>query len=267
MVAQFGDDAPTQDEALQLLGLLHGAGYLRGNLPPDTAALFERLHEEERREARSQRNPVSFRVPLLDPDAFLERWLPWVQPIFTRAGALLTALAIAAAALVALQHTPELLAASDSLLEPESVLALWFSYPVVKVVHELGHAFAVKRWGGSVHEIGVMFLVFLPVPYVDASASAVFPEKHRRMVVSAAGIAVELIMASVALFVWLVVEPGFVRHLAYAVMLVGGVSTLLFNGNPLLRFDGYYVLADAIEIPNLATRGRALVGFGGAGRR
>ncbi|MCP5065759.1 MAG: peptidase M50, partial [bacterium] len=103
-------------------------------------------------------------------------------------------------------------------------------------------------------------LVFLPVPYVDASASAVFPEKHRRMLVSAAGIGVELLLASLALFVWLVVEPGFVRHVAYAVMLVGGISTLLFNGNPLLRFDGYYVLADAIEIPNLAARGQAFVG-------
>ncbi|MCP5056884.1 MAG: PqqD family peptide modification chaperone [bacterium] len=260
-VAQrFGDDAPTQDEALQLLGVLHGAGFLRGDLPPDTAALFERVQEEERQEARSQRNPVSFRVPLLDPDAFLERWLWCVQPIFSRAGALLTAGVILAAAVAALQHLPELVAAGDSVFEPESVLALWFTYPLVKVVHELGHAFAVKRWGGDVHEIGVMFLVFLPVPYVDASASAVFPEKHRRMLVSAAGIGVELLLASLALFVWLVVEPGFVRHVAYAVMLVGGISTLLFNGNPLLRFDGYYVLADAIEIPNLAARGQAFVG-------
>ena len=123
------------------------------------------------------------------------------------------------------------------------LIALWFSYPLVKGLHELGHAFAVKRWGGEVHEIGILFLVFMPVPYVDASAASVFPGKRRRMVVGAAGIAVELFLAAIAIFVWVSVEPGWTRHVAYSVMLVGGVSTLLFNGNPLLRFDGYYVFA------------------------
>ncbi len=88
----------------------------------------------------------------------------------------------------------------------------------------------------------------------DASASSVFAGKRRRMAVGAAGIAVELFLAAFALLVWLAVEPGWVRHVAYAVMLVGGVSTLLFNGNPLLRFDGYYVLADWLEIPNLSSK-------------
>ena len=110
------------------------------------------------------------------------------------------------------------------------------------------------------HEIGILFLVFLPVPYVDASAASVFPEKHRRMLVSGAGIAVELFLAALGLFVWIAVEPGLVRHIAYGVMLVGGLSTLLFNGNPLLRFDGYYALADAIEIPNLDSKAKQYLG-------
>ena len=145
------------------------------------------------------------------------------------------------------------------MLEPASLVALWFSYPLVKLLHEFGHAFAVKRWGGEVHEIGILFLVFMPIPYVDASAASVFPGKHRRMVVGAAGIAVELFLAAIATFVWVSVEPGWTRHVAYAVMLVGGVSTLLFNGNPLLRFDGYYVFADAVEIPNLASKANRYV--------
>ena len=160
----------------------------------------------------------------------------------------------------AVKHGSELVAAGRSLLEPASLLALWFTYPVVKALHELGHAFAVKRWGGEVHEIGILFLVFMPVPYVDASAASVFPEKHRRMVVSAAGIAVELFLAAVGFFVWIAVEPGLVRHVAYGVMVVGGLSTLLFNGNPLLRFDGYYALADAIEIPNLDVKAKQYLG-------
>ena len=96
-----------------------------------------------------------------------------------------------------------------------------------------------------------MLLVLMPVPYVDASSASAFREKRKRMVVGAAGIMVELFLAALAMFVWLDVEPGPVRALAFNVMLIGGVSTLLFNGNPLLRFDGYYVLADLIEIPNL----------------
>jgi putative peptide zinc metalloprotease protein len=99
-----------------------------------------------------------------------------------------------------------------------------------------------------------MFLVFMPVPYVEASASAGFPSKWQRAAVAAAGVMVEVTIAAAALAVWLNVEPGLVRSLAFNAMLIAGVSTLLFNGNPLLRFDGYYVLADLLEIPNLGNR-------------
>jgi putative peptide zinc metalloprotease protein len=124
----------------------------------------------------------------------------------------------------------------------------------LKALHELGHAFAVKHHGGEVHEMGILFLVFVPLPYVDASAAAAFADKWKRVAVGAAGIGVELVASALALFVWLAVEPGALRSLAHAVLWVGGASTLLFNGNPLLRFDGYYVLSDWIEIPNLRAR-------------
>ena len=106
----------------------------------------------------------------------------------------------------------------------------------MKALHELGHSYAVKRWGGEVHEIGIMFLVFMPVPYVDASESAGFQSKWQRAFVGAAGILVEIFLASLALFIWLNAEEGLVRAFAFNVMLIGGVSTLFFNGNPLLRF-------------------------------
>jgi putative peptide zinc metalloprotease protein len=259
VLAELGDDAPTQDETLWVLGLLYLADVLRCDVPPDTAALFRRAEEREDKERSSNRNPLSFRVPLLDPDAFLTRWEPWVRPLFSRRATFVGCLLVAAAGLLALKNAPELAAGARSLLEPASLVALWFAYPVVKALHELGHAFAVKRWGGEVHEMGVLFLVFMPVPYVDASASSVLPQKHRRMAVAGAGIAIELLLASLALFVWLHAEPGGVRHVAYSVMLVGGVSTLLFNGNPLLRFDGYYVLADLLEIPNLCGKANQYV--------
>ena len=109
--------------------------------------------------------------------------------------------------------------------------------------------------------MGITLLVLTPVPYVDASAASAFPDKHRRMLVGAAGIMLELFIASIALFLWLNVEPGAVRELAYDVMLIAGVSTVLFNANPLLKFDGYYILADGIEIPNLAPRSYKYLGY------
>jgi putative peptide zinc metalloprotease protein len=114
--------------------------------------------------------------------------------------------------------------------------------------------YAVKAFGGTVHEIGIMFLVFAPMPYVDASAASEFRSKWQRAFVGAAGMIVELFIAALALYVWLAVEQGLVRAFAYNVMVVAGISTVLFNGNPLLRYDGYYILSDLLEIPNLAQR-------------
>jgi putative peptide zinc metalloprotease protein len=169
---------------------------------------------------------------------------------------------VSAGAVLSVSHWTDLTEnITDRVLDPANLVLLWFVYPVVKTIHELGHAYATRRWGGEVHEIGVMLLVLSPVPYVDASSSWGFKDKYRRMVVGSAGIAVELFLGSLALFVWLAVEPGAVRAIAYNVMLICGVSTLLFNGNPLLRFDGYYVLSDAIEIPNLGQRANQYIGY------
>jgi putative peptide zinc metalloprotease protein len=138
---------------------------------------------------------------------------------------------------------------------------LWIVYPCVKALHELGHGFAAKVWGAEVHETGIIFMVLMPIPYVDASAASVFPDKRKRMLVGAAGILVEMFLAGLALMVWLAVEPGIVRAIAYNVMWIGGLSTLLFNANPLIRFDGYYVFSDLIEIPNLAARSNSYLGY------
>ena len=113
---------------------------------------------------------------------------------------------------------------------------------------------AGEKHGGEVHEMGIMLLVLAPIPYVDASAAGAFRNKWRRALVGAAGMLVELFLAAIAMAAWVMVEPGLVRSVAFNVLFVAGASTLLFNGNPLLRYDGYYVLADLIEIANLGNR-------------
>ena len=159
-------------------------------------------------------------------------------------------------------HWPELSAhLSNNLFSTNNLLWLWLVFPVVKAIHEFGHAFAVKKWGGEVNEMGILLLAFTPIPYVDASSSASFPDKQRRIAVAASGMAVELLLAAVALVVWLNMENGQIRALAFNIMLICSVSTILFNGNPLMRYDGYYIFTDLIEIPNLGQRSTRYLGY------
>ena len=253
---QLGERAPTQDEAIRLLGQLHAADALVADVSPDSRELFRRHKRHKRMEIKQKVwSPLAVRVPIWDPDRFLTATLPFVRPFLTKTFAVIWLLLVLTAAVFAAMNIGALTTnITDRVLNPGNLAVLWLVYPVVKAFHELGHGYAVKKFGGEVHEIGIMFLVLIPVPYVDASAASALRDKHKRMLVGGIGIMIELLLASVALFVWLNAESGAVTAVAFNVMLIGGVSTLLFNGNPLLRFDGYYVLADWIEIPNLSGR-------------
>ncbi len=257
----LGEEQPTQEEIIRLLAQLHSADLLLDKLPPNMEELNERADDHARRALMTQiRNPLALRFPLLDPDRFLGATLPLVRPLFTTAGLLGWMALVAAGIVLGAMNFPALSGnLDDQLLNAQNVALMLLAYPLVKAFHERGHAYATKVRGGEIHEIGVMLLIFIPVPYVDASASAALRNKWHRAIVGAAGIMVEAALASLALFVWLAAEPGLVRAFAFDVILIGGVSTLLFNGNPLLKFDGYYVLSDLLEIPNLASRANKYV--------
>src|SRR4030095_6602025 len=142
---------------------------------------------------------------------------------------------------------------------PGNLVWLAVSLALVKTLHELGHAITCKRFGGDVNRLGVMLLVFTPSLYCDVSDAWMFRDRWRRMAVSAAGVAVELILAAIATLVWSMTQPGWINSLALNVMFVCSVGTLLINGNPLLRYDGYYVLADWLETPNLQQQATSTV--------
>ncbi|KAH2824725.1 hypothetical protein KXV85_000456, partial [Aspergillus fumigatus] len=200
-------------------------------------------------------NPLAMRLPVWDPDRFLETTLPLVRPAFSRTGALVWLATMLIALVLIGIHWSELTdGMSDRILAAESLLLTAMVFPVLKFFHELGHAYATKIGGGEVHELGLMVLVFAPVPYVDASASISFRSKWRRALVGASGMLTELFVAAIAMVLWTLVEPGLVRSLLFQTVLIAGLSTVLFNINPLLRFDGYYILSDLIEIPNLGAR-------------
>ncbi|HHJ15065.1 MAG TPA: hypothetical protein ENJ80_00015 [Gammaproteobacteria bacterium] len=256
-----GDVTETSAHFEQLLGLLarlYAAELLDWKLSPQQRAVFDHLSGKTAGQAPPRRpfNPLAIRLPLADPDALLQRLLPFVRPLFSPLWLLAWCLLVGWGLLQAAMNLDALAGElGDRLLTSSNLLLLWLSYPLVKLLHELGHAFAVKVRGGEVHEMGVMLLALIPVPYVDASAASGFPERRWRLLVGAAGMLVDLAVASLALAVWLSVSPDSWLHaLCYNIMLIAGVSTLLFNLNPLMRYDGYYMLADLTGIPNLSSR-------------
>jgi putative peptide zinc metalloprotease protein len=256
IAVQLDEDAPTQDEIIQLLAQLHCADMLQLDSRPDPDELFERLSRQRRSLLRRNvRNPLSMTIPLWDPDRFLDRSIRLIRPILGWTGLGLWAAVVLPAAVAAIIYWGELTQnISDRVLTAQGLVLMGLLFPLVKLVHELAHAYAAKASGGEVHEMGIMLLVFYPIPYVDASSSSSFRSKWRRALVGAAGIGAELFLAAIAMYGWLAMEPSVFRACAYDVMLIAGVSTLIVNGNPLLRFDGYYILSDLVEMPNLAQR-------------
>jgi putative peptide zinc metalloprotease protein len=261
--SRLGDDAPTQEEMIRLLSQLHAVDVLQCDVQPDTAELLKRFEKRQSSKWKQNvRNPLFMRFSLLDPERFLIRLQAFARPVFSWFGAFLWLGVVGTGIFLAGVHWPELTEnITDRVLAPQNLLLLWLTFPFLKVFHEFGHAFAVKVLGGEVHEMGIMMLVLTPIPYVDASSASAFHNKWERILVSSAGMAVELFIAALALFVWINIEPGTIRAVLYNVIFLAGVSSLLFNGNPLLRYDAYYMLGDLLEIPNLGQRGIQYVLF------
>ena len=256
LLERFGEAAPDQDEIVRTLQRLAEAELVQ--LPgANIGGLFRRSAERARRR-RPLVNPLAFSLPLFDPSALLARIEPYALRIFHPAvGIAFAALVIAAAFAAALNWDALRSHAATYLASGYYLALIWASYPVVKLLHELAHALAVRRWGGQVHEFGVTFLFFTPAPYMDASAAVAFRSRWRRAAVSLSGIGVELAIGSAALLAWLALEQSTVSDVAFVLLAVCLGSSLLFNANPLLRFDGYHALCDLIDAPNLAVRSQA----------
>lgn len=253
---RFGDAAPGQDETLRLVGQLHQADALNSGAAPTLAEFGHRARRQRRAKILQKlKNPLFINVPLIDPRPLIEATYPFVRPLFSPAGFLLWLAVVTWLAVEAVANWDALSGAVlDRALAIDNLMVAALVFPVAKALHELAHGWAVRHWGGEVREAGIMFLVFLPAPYVDASAAAAFRSRGARITVGAAGMMAEAVVAALAMWVWLGAEPGFVSAVAFNAMLIAGVSTFLFNGNPLLRFDAYFILSDLIGVQNLAGR-------------
>ncbi len=253
--AQFPPQKITLDELHQFIGTLHRSGLIIADVPGQGRQLKRRRDERRRKELLGAiSNILSIRFKGIDPDRLLEwmhPWMAWIYRPWAVAG--WAVLALSALLLVTVQFDvfQSKLPAFHQFFTVKNAFWLGVVLALTKVVHEFGHGLTCKHYGGECHEMGVMLLVLTPCLYCNVSDSWMLPNKWHRAAIGAAGMYVEVLIASICTFVWWFSAPGLLNHLCLSTMFVCSVSTILFNGNPLLRYDGYYILADILEIPNL----------------
>jgi putative peptide zinc metalloprotease protein len=213
---------------------------------------------------RTQKQPwygflLSKRIPLGNPGALLDRLLPFVGWLFGRAGLALWLGLLAVVLWKCLGRVDEMVHELPNLMALGNLPALWLLLVALKVLHEFGHAIACRRHGASVPEMGVQLIMLTPCAYVDAGASWRLPHPRQRIVVGLAGMYVESFVAAIAAIVWAGTPPGLAHDLALNVVVLAGAATVLFNANPLMRYDGYYVVSDLLGVFNLQQRAGALL--------
>jgi len=259
---EFAPQRLSLPQVQSFLAMLHSSGLVISDSPGQAEILTSRTRNE-----RSQRllkqfsNVLAIKFRGFDPHGFLNWLVPQTRFLFAPwcvtfcVGLMLAAGVLAAARIDTLQsrlpHFHEFFGATNLIL-------LAATLAVTKVLHELGHAVSCRHFGGECHEMGVMLLVLTPCLYCNVSDAWMLPSRWQRIVISAAGIYVELLLSAVCLFMWWFTVPGAFNSLCLNVVFVCSVSTVLFNGNPLLRYDGYYILSDLVEIPNLRQQAGAL---------
>lgn len=247
------DNAPGQREVIEMLTQLHGANLLIADVAPETWSMVERRQREQRRQARQQwMNFLFLRIPLFDPDALLERLKPIGRVLISPVGLIVWLVVLLFGGKAIVDHWGAFREQTQGVLAPANLMWLYLGWSLVKIIHEFGHGMITKRFGGEVRSCGVMLLVFTPVPFVDASAAWAFRQRWQRLLVGGGGMIFELFVAAVAAMVWAQADgEGTVARVAYNIVFLASVSTILFNANPLLRFDGYYIFADWMGVPNL----------------
>jgi putative peptide zinc metalloprotease protein len=260
---QFTPQKITFQDLLQFVGMLHRSGLVISESAGQGRQLKKRRDEKKWRELMGKlSNVFALRFRGIDPEKLLNWLYKYTWWFFTPQAVFCSfMLGLSALSLVMIQFDvfSARLPAFHEFFGVKNWIFLGVTMAVVKVLHEFGHGLSCKHFGGECHELGAMLLVFTPALYCNVSDSWMLPSKYHRAYIGAAGMYVELILASIATFLWWFSEPGLLNHICLSVMFICSVSTVMFNGNPLMRFDGYYILMDLLEIPNLRQKSTEVV--------
>ncbi|MCS7016529.1 MAG: HlyD family efflux transporter periplasmic adaptor subunit [Gemmatales bacterium] len=257
--ARYRPQRLTLEELEQFASQLMETGLALNDMPGSGKAMFQRFRKRRRQTLlRILTNILYIQIPVIDPDRLLDRMIPYVRFIFTLPFFMFSVAFVMAAILLVASHWDTFLArlpAYHEFFSFKTVLYAWVSLGLIKVIHEFGHGLSCKRFGGEVHEMGFLFLCLSPCLYCNVTDAWLLPNKWHRIIIGAAGIYVEVMIAAICTFIWWWAEPNtLLSNLCLTIMVLCSISTVVFNGNPLMRFDGYYVLADWLEIPNLRER-------------
>lgn len=249
--------APTQGDIIDLLSQLFQSNLIHSSLSPDSLRLFERYEKREKMKIKMQLLNILFaRIPIYDPDKFLKALMPFIRLVFSPLGLFLWLFTILIGFKGVFDNVELAVQQSQGLLAPSNLFLLYIGTIIVKLIHEIGHASAVRRFGGEVHTLGIMFMMLTPLPYMDATSAWSFRSKWKRVLVGASGMLFELFIAAIAIIIWANTGDGVLHSLSYNMAFTASVSSVIFNINPLLKYDGYYMLADLVDIPNLQQQGQ-----------
>lgn len=246
----------THKELAQVLGRFHEQSLVVSTTSSQGVKLLEMGREKKRKELKQKVMSVyALKWKGFDPEVFLNATNPYVRWFFSRRAVSVVMAMVMLSALWLMLHYEQFMARAPSLwsfLDPSNWMTLGLVVACTKLIHEFGHAYAFKRFGGEVHEIGVMVFFFMPTMYCNTSDSWLLKDKWARIAVALGGVYVEMFIFSISTFVWWFSSSGGVQDVAINLMFACSLSAVLINGNPLLKYDGYFVLADLVEIPNLA---------------
>ena len=255
----------TVDDLVRFASQLHEAGLIQVDTPDQAKALITRRRKNKWKKVwQFFANILFIKIPVIDPERLLTWMYPFFRWIFTRTFVVVSMAMMGIALLSVISNWSTFysrLPNFQSFFNWHTIFYFWISLAVVKIIHEFGHGLTAKHYGGEVHEMGMLLLVLTPALYCDVTDSWLLPNKWKRIWISGAGIFVECFVASLATFVWWNTEQGVLNSLMLATMFICSVNTVLFNANPLLRYDGYYVMADWLEIPNLRVKSTQFFGY------
>lgn len=256
---RFPQQQFTQEEMLAYVDMLRQAQLLHIG-GEQSQKLFDAGRETRKKRVKAQMASFLWlKIPLIDPDRLLNVLYRLLRFLFTPATVVVALALFAVAIFLAVKNFEQILNPPYPLISARNAIYMAIVFALTKVVHEFGHGLICKHYGGEVHEMGILLMVFMPMAYCEVSDSWMLARKRDRLWIIAGGVAFEMVLASLATIVWASINDGIVRQLALNLMILSSISSLLFNANPLLRYDGYYFLMDCVEIPNLRTKATSYV--------